>query len=230
MDDRRREKRSRTPSSEVPPKPHPAATVVLVRPAGPIREVLLLRRPVSSSFAPDAWVFPGGRVDEADFCFDHSRLAAGPSPEEWSRELSIRDPGVAAAYPVAAAREVWEETGYLLTEQDCVAPDAATARSALLRGEVTLQAYLHRNGLRLATGRLRYLAHWITPEWLPLRFDTRFFLCSVGRDFRCELTGAELVEHRWLTATSALQAASDREMSLLPPTLDTLRRLERGEL
>ena len=41
----------------------PAATVILVRPD---LKILLMRRSKKTSFFPSAWVFPGGRVDEAD--------------------------------------------------------------------------------------------------------------------------------------------------------------------
>ena len=45
----------------------PAATVLLLRdtPAG--IEVLMTRRSASASFAPGAYVFPGGGIDAADF-------------------------------------------------------------------------------------------------------------------------------------------------------------------
>ena len=44
----------------------PAATVLLLRdsPAGP--EVLMTRRSPTASFAPGAYVFPGGGIDAAD--------------------------------------------------------------------------------------------------------------------------------------------------------------------
>jgi recombination protein RecT len=43
----------------------PAATVVLLRPGPAGLETLLTRRPTTMSFASDAHVFPGGRVDPA---------------------------------------------------------------------------------------------------------------------------------------------------------------------
>ena len=66
------------------PAPHvevqPAATVMLVRDTGAGRggslEVLMLRRHPEAVFAADAWVFPGGRVDDADFA---TPIGAGPS-------------------------------------------------------------------------------------------------------------------------------------------------------
>jgi len=82
-------------------KPVPAATVVVMRESsasGQI-EVLLLRRNSKLVFHGGHWVFPGGRLDEADF------LAAGTDLE----------------YPAAlkaAVRETKEEAGIELAESD----------------------------------------------------------------------------------------------------------------
>ncbi|EQD41752.1 NUDIX hydrolase, partial [mine drainage metagenome] len=62
-------------------------------------------------------------------------------------------------------------------------------------------------------------AHWVTPEGLPKRFDTRFFLAALP-------TGQEpspdpLGEHeslRWAEPEEALQEAARGECQLLPPT------------
>jgi 8-oxo-dGTP pyrophosphatase MutT (NUDIX family) len=212
------------PETRAAPDPLPAATVVLVRGSQPAGEVLLLRRPMGSAFAPDTWVFPGGRVDPSDHGFDHARLAEGPAPDEWARILSLENPREAAAYAVAAVRETWEETGILLAAGERP-PGCEAARRELLSGSRSLQEFLEVAGLRIASGALRYVAHWITPEWLPRRFDTRFFLCHVGHGAQCVLEGDELVEHRWLEPGEALVAAEAGEITLLPPTSDTLRRL-----
>lgn len=45
----------------------PAATVVLVRDSHEGLEVLLLRRSKAVSFAQGSWVFPGGKIDKADY-------------------------------------------------------------------------------------------------------------------------------------------------------------------
>jgi len=75
-----------------PAIPHPAATVVLLRSAADDCEVLLVRRSKKLSFHGGAWVFPGGRIDDADYRPDGSG-------------------DVLAAARSAAAREVREETG-----------------------------------------------------------------------------------------------------------------------
>src|SRR5579884_3871317 len=93
----------------------PAATVMLVRDASPngrspSLEVLMLRRHPASVFAADAWVFPGGRVDDGDR--HGAPIAIGLSDAEASAELGLPSGGL--AYWVAAARECFEEAGILL--------------------------------------------------------------------------------------------------------------------
>lgn len=211
--------------------PMPAATVVLVRQSGQAREILLLRRPAASSFAPDHWVFPGGRIDEADYEFDHATYANGPPPVEWAMQLALSSPLEAAAYPVAALREAWEETGILLAEgEPAQLHRLQRQRPELLAETRTLQSLLATAGARLATGHLRYFARWITPAWFPRRFDTRFFVTPVPADARCTRLGDELVEHRWTTPAAALRLHYHGGMRMMPPTIDTLRRLERGEI
>src|SRR5207237_2205952 len=99
-----------TPQVEV----QPAATVMLVRDASGRRggslEVLMLRRHPESVFAADAWVFPGGRVDDGDRV--GAPIALGPSDAEASAALGLPSGGL--AYWVAAARECFEEAGILL--------------------------------------------------------------------------------------------------------------------
>jgi 8-oxo-dGTP pyrophosphatase MutT (NUDIX family) len=68
----------------------PAATLVLVR-AGERPEILLVKRSGKQVFMPDLWVFPGGRVDEAD----HADVACDP-------------------FRVAAVRECFEEAAIQL--------------------------------------------------------------------------------------------------------------------
>ena len=73
--------------------PRPAATVVVVRASadGDEFEVLMVRRNDSVAFMAGAYVFPGGRVDDAD--------VAQASGDE------------ALAFQIAAARELEEEAG-----------------------------------------------------------------------------------------------------------------------
>ncbi|MEZ5659248.1 MAG: NUDIX hydrolase [Burkholderiaceae bacterium] len=102
-------------------EPRDAATVVLVRDAsvGGL-EIFMLRRGGSSTVMHDAYVFPGGKVDEEDE--DPSqwqRFAVGDAPE-----LRIGEPALtrarAAALFVAACRETHEEAGVELRAGDLI--------------------------------------------------------------------------------------------------------------
>ena len=212
----------RLESAGPPARARAAATVVLVRPAGGAAEVLLLRRPRRSRFAAGAWVFPGGVVDAGDTVAELAELSAGPPPAWWARRLGLGE-AEAGAYLVAALREAWEETGILLAEGGAAGGEGG--RRALLAGELSLPEYLRRHGLRLDTADVLYIAHWITPEPEPRRYDTRFFLARVPAASACRLEGEELVESRWIEPAAALAAVHAGEMHLLPPTVHTLRRL-----
>ena len=65
---------------------------------------------------------------------------------------------------------------------------------------------LRAERLTLATDRLTYFAHWITPEENPIRFDTRFFAAVTPPDQEPVADGHEIVDVRWLTADETLEA------------------------
>lgn len=109
-----------------PVTPRPAATVLLLRDHAGRLEVLMTRRSLRASFAPGAFVFPGGVVDAAD------ALAVGCDPallEEATARESAGEHREALhrIYAQAALREAWEEVGMLLA---CRLEDAHRVRLA----------------------------------------------------------------------------------------------------
>ena len=87
-------------SDPQPSTAHPAATVVLLRQGGHACEVLLVRRSAQLSFHGGAWVFPGGRIDPADYALGGDE--------------------VVAAARHAAVREAREEAGLALSPEALV--------------------------------------------------------------------------------------------------------------
>jgi hypothetical protein len=81
---------------------------------------------------------------------------------------------------------------------------------------------LRAENLTLATDRLSYFAHWITPEENPIRFDTRFFAAVAPERQEPSADGHEIVHLRWLTPTAALEAMRAKEISLRTPTMKNL--------
>lgn len=207
-----------------PAAPRPAATIVLARDGDGGPEVLLLRRPGRSSFAANAWVFPGGALDRADLDDSLAARLRGPGPDAWAERLGT-GPRDAVGFVLAAIREAWEETGILLSDPPADPDLLRPARMEALAGEISFGEVLEREGLVVDAGDLVYLAHWITPEPEPRRFDARFFLAAVPPETGCDLLGEELMEARWVAPATALDAYEGGAMRLLPPTVHTLRRL-----
>lgn len=208
----------------VPPT-RDAATVALLRdaPRGP--EVYLLRRVRAMAFAGGMHVFPGGSVDDADA---HASLAwAGPPPAEFATAFGCDEP-LARALVCAAVRETFEESGILLAGRspDELLADVSTdeweaERVALEAREQSLSELLARRGLVLRADLLRPLAHWITPEVEPKRFDTRFFVARVPDGQVCRHVGSEADHRLWLRPQDAL----DQQLLMLPPTAVALSDL-----
>ena len=207
-----------------PAAPHPAATVVVLRDAPHGPETLLLRRHGRSGFAAGAWVFPGGRVDDADREERFRSRWRGPEPAAWRERLSLSDEGVALGFLVAAVRETFEETGIMVGEPRETG-ERERLRAELLAGERHFAEVLEAMDAAVDTGKLAYLAHWITPEAEPRRFDTRFFLAELPAKAVVEAHAEELTEARWLSPAAALAAYEAGELRMLPPTIHTLRRL-----
>ena len=220
-----------------PVTPRDAATVMLLRPAGgkpdsadgPGLEVYMLRRRSSMAFAAGAYVFPGGCVDPADA--DGDIAWAGPDAAEWGQRLDA-PAELARALVCAAVRETFEESGVLLAGPDAGTVLAATAgedwesdRRELLAGSVSLGQLLHRRGLVLRSDLLRAWARWITPVTEERRYDARFFAAALPAGQHARDVSGEADETAWLEPAAALEAASRRQIALMPPTAVTLGEL-----
>jgi 8-oxo-dGTP pyrophosphatase MutT (NUDIX family) len=201
--------------------PRLAATVALLRDGRDGLEAYLQLRPLGMGFAGGLWVFPGGRVDEADRDPAVDASWAGPPPAVWARRLGL-PVGEARGHVVAACRETLEEAGLLLATPSPEAGELARGRRELLAGSGGFAALLERLGVRLDAGRLRYWAWWVTPEEEPRRYDTRFFVAGLPAGAAVTAHLAEAERERWLPPD---EAAADLGLPMLPPTRYTLRDL-----
>jgi len=213
--------------------PVPAATLLLLRDrpgGGP--EVLLIKRHTKSKFAAGDYVFAGGKIEADDLPEDGARFCRGVSATDAAARLGGGlDPEAALRHWVGAIREAFEEIGMLLA----YAPDGALVRwPPDARAQVAAQRdAVHRNhraffemvraqSLTLATDRLAYFAHWITPEEQPLRFDTRFFAAPAPAGQRPSGDDHEMTDLKWLTPAEAVDAQRRGEITLRNPTVKNL--------
>ena len=81
------------------------------------------------------------------------------------------------------------------------------------------------NDLRLATDRLGYFAHWITPEGMPKRFDTHFFITTAPAEQQAAHDRLETSEGIWISPAEALASSERGEFPLVFATIHQLREL-----
>ncbi|HVM27328.1 MAG TPA: NUDIX hydrolase [Mycobacteriales bacterium] len=207
-----------------PAAPRDAATIALLRqtPRGP--QTYLLRRVVGMVFG-GMHVFPGGSVDPADA--EAATAWAGPPPAAFAEAFGCDEP-LARALVCAAVRETFEEAGVLLAGPSAgeVLADVSTEqweaeRVALESRRQSLSELLGRRGLVLRADLLRPLAHWVTPEVEPRRFDTRFFVAEVPAGQVARDVGGEADDRLWIRPVDALE----RGLTMLPPTAAALSEL-----
>jgi 8-oxo-dGTP pyrophosphatase MutT (NUDIX family) len=148
------------------------------------------RRAKSHVFMASKWVFPGGRIERADFTAAAATELSSPDEARLRREVSaIR----ARALALAAVRETFEETGLLLAESATPVAVAGPWREFRAAGALPDLA------------ALRYVARAITPPGRTRRFDARFFMADASALLHPDPTAGsgELEEIAWLALDDA---------------------------
>lgn len=80
-------------------------------------------------------------------------------------------------------------------------------------------------GVDLASADLVSFARWITPEPLPVRFDTEFFAAALPPGQEPELRGTEADHAAWHSPGWLLANRAAVNAQLLPPTLATMYQI-----
>jgi 8-oxo-dGTP pyrophosphatase MutT (NUDIX family) len=209
---------------KTPAPARPASTVVILRDGADGIEVFMVVRNHQIDFASGALVFPGGKVDQAD------------GDEAWA-ELAPQIPAAPdRSFFIAAGRETFEEAGLVLARRrgsDTIL-DADSAdrlveayRAPLLKGEMSFVDIVRREELALAGDLLVPFAHWITPEVVPKRFDTHFFLVAAPMAQVGAHDGDESTEGIWIRPQQALEDAGAGNRTLVFATRMNLEKLSR---
>jgi hypothetical protein len=151
----------------------------------------------------------------------------GPAADWWAARFGT-DRASAHALVCAAVRETFEESGVLLagpsaTEMvpDVSGPEWEAEREALEAGREPFSGLLRRRELLLRADLLVPMAHWITPEVEPKRFDTRFFAAALPERQVARVAGTEADTRLWIRPEQALAG----RLRMLPPTAAVLTDL-----
>lgn len=182
-----------SPPAKHPPQPvRDAATLVLYRRNGAGSngrlEVLMGERHGASAFMPNRYVFPGGRLDLADY---RIRPAIALNPVSTARLARCKGTGPrkGLALALAAIRETFEESGLRIA-----GPAAKTPRAT-----PESWAAFCADGLAPDPSRLLYICRAITPPGRPRRFDARFFAAPAEVAAGALVPSAELDKLSWVT-------------------------------
>ena len=207
--------------------PRPASTILLLRDSKAMNEieVFMMVRHYEIDFNSGALVFPGGSVDKND-----NEIIARPELYSGGEGLDAS----ALSFRIAAIRETFEESGILLARPkgSSTLVDArraseieATHRVDLNERKTTFLEVLAKNDLRLALDELMPYAHWITPEGMPKRFDTWFFLAAAPPDQLGAHDGRESTDSIWVSPREALEGGDNGRFKLPFPTTRNLIKL-----
>lgn len=212
-----------------PPKPLASASILLIRDGRPRDdgkgqlEVLMIERHGRIRFAGGALVFPGGKVDRSDY---DSALFSG------CERLSF------LPQRFAAIREMFEEAGVLLARKIEARrllgrPEQISLlrryRHRFLKGAFSLARLRYVAGLRYHPEQLVPFAHWVTPDWMPMRFSTVFFLAPLPAGQVALHDGREAVNSFWVRPADLLAGLGERPKNLMFPQRMSLKKLAQAK-
>jgi 8-oxo-dGTP pyrophosphatase MutT (NUDIX family) len=173
---------------------------------------------------PDAMVFPGGKLDEADRRM--AKLATATAEEE-----------AALALKLAAARETFEEAGLtsLLKSNGSSLPGFSELvgwRKQVYSDASKFLSFCEAHQLEVDVNGIFPFCRFVTPEFEALKagkgFDAQFFLCM--EESESSVSSAtedrnEVVELQWLAPQEALLLFDEGEIFLPPPQYHILHEV-----
>jgi 8-oxo-dGTP pyrophosphatase MutT (NUDIX family) len=207
-----------------------AATVILTRERAGRLEIYLIQRSAKSGFMAGNYVFPGGTLDPEDRNIDlfesHSDLDLRAIATRLGGDLPAEK---ALAFAVAAIRETLEEAGVFLARHkenlDEKMDQVCSLRLAANLSKDWFAQLVAGTGWCLTLTALSPWSHWITPELMKRRFDTRFFLAAMPAGQYCQPDSKETIQGLWTSPQEGLAGNMDGTIPLSPPTLVTLHEL-----
>ncbi|MBS7806240.1 MBL fold metallo-hydrolase [Variovorax sp. PCZ-1] len=214
-----------------PPKPLApllqAATVLLLRDGAQGLEVLMTRRSIQASFAPGAYVFPGGGIEPDDEKYASKPPIAGigsaRNATDFIASRSTQSPQL-IAWALAAIRESFEELGIVLAKQ---AGGAWVSQEQvnLLDRHGNFYAQMQERCFQLAANEVVLLAHWLTDRDMPKRFEVPFLVARMPVGQTPVADEKEQFAPEWVRPQDALARHEAKQFFMIFPTIRTLQKL-----
>jgi len=198
-------------SDAQPVEPKPAATVLLLR-DDPEFQVLMVKRHHQVDFASSALVFPGGKTHTGDGDENWAEHTTGWSAFD-TAQRTLR---------IGAIREAFEESGVLIcTHRDGRAFTAAcdpVVRAAVDARDIAFIDVVRDLDVMLNLDALTVFARWITPGFMPKRFDTWFYAAKALPEQVAACDGRETVDAEWIAPNEALRLSKAGKRTIIFPT------------
>ena len=214
-----------------------AATIMLVRDGETGLEVFMVQRTVKTEFVAGAHVFPGGAVDADDYHKDLEAICVGKTDAEISKRLGMNKHGLALL--VAAIRESFEESGFLLAEDAAgnairfeepgITGRFIEHRRKIHQGEEVFSNICQQENLRLPVRQGGFFFHLLAPSGAPRRYDTRFFVAAAPGGQTPLHDGRETIDSCWINPGDALEKSKQGEFKLVTATIKNLQQLSQYE-
>ena len=193
----------------MPAEPRIAAACILVRGDGE-PQILLAKRSSALRFMAGHHVFPGGRVQET---------------ENTERVTHATDPTHSRAI-LAAAREVFEETGLLCVRGSLPPREVARdARRRVIQDELKFPDFLVQHGLTVDADDSSPPVNGSRRNSSPSALPPATFCITLRGEQQEELIEGEIVGLEWLTAAEARTRWLRGEIHLSTPVAYTLRQI-----
>jgi len=189
-----------------------AATMLVIDRTGRTPKVLLGRRHHGHKFMPGKYVFPGGRVERTDRHMSSATALDKRVEARLMKDVRYPSPQKSRGFPLAAIREVFEETGLVLgVKSDFTAAAVDGENGSKGKGYAPNDEWAKFAGSGVAPdlASVHFIARAITPPGRPRRFDTRFFSVDATA-IAARIDGVvgpdtELVELVWLPIEESLK-------------------------
>ena len=204
----------------------PASTVLIIRNCTSGIEVFMVVRHHQIDFASGALVFPGGKVDDSDY---DEKLVNYVSKNNDDKKI--------LHFKIAAIRESFEEANVLFANDKKEKKNINSKR--LLEFNIWREKFNNKNAsmfkfakdenITFSTNDLIPFAHWVTPEMMPKRFDTRFYIAKAPDGHEGLHDGTESVDSIWINPKDALDDCYERKRNIIFPTRLNLEKLSKSQ-